>query len=144
MHIPLTTEQRSQLYSRTYERITAYPDTHDQAMWLQRHHPDRPEPTWLDHTTRTLNDIGLDPRQWEACGTTACFAGHLVAAAMELDVPTDALRPMPAPSMRERTIPSLARELLGDDHDEGMFCPSTTRDLIVGHLEQLIEKYADA
>ena len=81
---------------RTLERIDAFPQTHDQQHWLAK------------------DGIPLFERSgavlWEAlvdwpCGTTACVAGHAVAAAGELypdlfgdgwfglvDVPTAAVR----------------------------------------------------
>ena len=131
MYVELTTGQRLDLYSRVYERLTDYEDTHNQLQWLMRRRDDGDGYVWLTATTESFEHIGVDPDEWEQCGTTACYAGHVVATAIEQKL-------IVVGPDRHRDIAPLAREILGEDHEEWLFGESTDPDDILEHLEELI------
>jgi len=100
----------SQLTDRQYravvrvarDRIVNYPATHDQYDWLVidpdfgglevlnedcdvvLEIPYDEEELAFDDSVGDLVTVGTDVDLWDRCGTTACVAGHLVAAGLEL------------------------------------------------------------
>ena len=93
------TEQQHKVVMRVHERITAFPDAHDQSYWY-----------WSENDTGTeeiaelmtqpgvtcvvdeMPSVVIDVAEMDRCGTTACLAGHAVCAAIELgiEMPDDA------------------------------------------------------
>ena len=59
---------------RTLERIETYPEHHDQANWLQGFRSQNQFPY----------NVLITPIEDWGCGTTACVAGHAIAAMIEL------------------------------------------------------------
>jgi len=55
-----------------------HPETHYQGMWLQ-HRGDN-----VFRQRKHIDRFGITAQAWAECGTTACFAGHIAAAAEEL------------------------------------------------------------
>lgn len=59
---------------RTLERIETHPEHYDQSNWIHGF-------KYQDHST---HDAVVTPIEDWGCGTTACVAGHAVAAMIEL------------------------------------------------------------
>ena len=75
-----TTTNPSELAKEVLQRIRKYPDTHNQEWWLGI---EEDSFTSCDDPG-ALTVLAQSPSQWEDCGTTACLAGHIVAAGVKL------------------------------------------------------------
>ena len=74
------------LVAKARDRIINYPKTHDQTMWFYVDDEEaRKCLSPVGDEVRDLVGVGTNVELWNECGTTACVAGHLVAAAIDLD-----------------------------------------------------------
>ncbi|MDE2986660.1 MAG: hypothetical protein OXT70_01235 [Chloroflexota bacterium] len=122
----LTAAQR--IAARTVTRILGFPDTWDQTMWMRRG----------GHGTYDASAIiggDCSPSRWEDCGTTACAAGHIVAAAVELGAPEveQAARPT---CLIDDTAGRLLR--LTARQQEWLFDAGRSRDEVVSALSAVV------
>lgn len=106
--MPMTDEQHK-VVKRVAERITQHPRTHRQKQWYQdgEFHEN---PLWMAVYEEPSPELLIDVEAMMHCGATACAAGHMILAALELGVPFDLV---PIPPIPERTILDTAAHLAG-------------------------------
>ena len=103
--VPLTDEQHK-VVRRVAERITRHPGTHRQEHWYEdgKLHA---YPLWLAVYEESSPELVIDVEAMATCNTTACAAGHIILAALELGLPFD------QGSILDRTISATAARLAG-------------------------------
>ena len=132
----LTTIQHRAMVRVARDRIVNFPQAHHQGMWLHigaAWGGDR-EQISDDELVADMLVVGTDIEAWAACGTTACVAGHLVAAAIELGYLE------PATMIRtQEDICSAAQDLLeGHDPPYNLFWANQNRGFILDWMNQIV------
>ena len=125
--MPPMTEQQHKIVKRVHERITTFPESHDQGYWYWTDVNEGDEvidALMPQQTTYSPADVAgasseivVDVAEMVKCGTTACLAGHAVLAAIELGIPL----PNDAEHVWEAAVPLLG---VANAHGEtlgGMF-----------------------
>ena len=129
---PFTADERRTVLTTVHERITQYPGTHDQSDWIttwQRARPHEDIFVWVSGST--VDDIieaGTDVKAWLECKTTACVAGHIVAAALDHKVITD--------FYGDSDIEDVAGDLLDYDIPNDLFAGDAPRNFILEWLDE--------
>ena len=124
------------------DRITGWPETHNQGRWLAQ----REEPIIVRDPARAEAMLGQPAAVWAECGTVACLAGHITAV-VAADYPEHlryhinlfpgSITPFPGSSPSRVDIWSTAESVMGMKADEAapMFSMNVSREEVLSWLE---------
>ena len=130
MTTTLAPADRQKVAGEAARRIREHPETHHQAMWLAESDDAQHDGVAYRSHVSGFAATGTDEICWSECGTTACAAGHVVAAAIGMGL----LDPDAVGCMQ---IGEAAATLLGLSASPDLFDSGMGMDCVLAELNDL-------